>query len=228
MKFSFLSQYLCMVSQGWKADLADKERLITPLLFAVTVLLLFNFCFEEVSKGIEGQVFTAELYLTSLFALQMSYVRIFGPDQQDKVFSLLQSYPLNYAAWFLSKFTLAMIYSLLVFVPVLLLCTLFFSGADLNFWSLELWLGGLLSIIGLSTLGILLSTLTLKASGREMLFPLLYFPLSVPVLLASVQASLSFLTAAPGGLHWLGILVGFDIIYFTLGLLLFGELVTAA
>lgn len=227
MKPSFFSQYWCMVSQGWKADLADKERLITPLLFAITVLLLFNFCFEEVSKGIEAQVFTAELYLTSLFALQMSYVRIFVPDQQDKVFVLLQSYPLNHSAWFLSKYTLAFIYSLLVFVPVLLLCALFFSGADLNFWSPQLWLGGLLSIVGLSTLGILLSTLTLKASGREILFPLLYFPLTVPVLLASVQASLSFLTSAPGGWHWLGILAGFDIIYFTLGLLLFGELVTA-
>ena len=58
-----------------------------------------------------------------------------------------------------------------------------------------------------------------------MLFPLLYFPLAIPVLLASVQATLIFLGGGEqGASQWLGLLAGFDIIYFTLGLLLFGEL----
>mgnify|MGYP003331396844 CR=1 FL=1 len=221
-------QYKSFVAQGWKADLADKERLITPFLFAITLLLLFNFVFDEISQGIEKYIFTAEVFLTSLFALQMSFVRIFTPDQQDKVFVQLQSYPLNYYAWFLGKYTLALLYSLSVFVPVVLLCGLFFSGSDFTVWNAGLWLTAGLSLIGLSTLGILLSTLTLKASGREMLFPLLYFPLAVPVLIASVQSSLIFLsTTQAGAWQWLGLLTGFDIIYFTLGLLLYGELINS-
>jgi heme exporter protein B len=84
-----------------------------------------------------------------------------------------------------------------------------------------------LMILALSSLGVLLSQMTEKAAGRDLLFPILYFPLAVPVLLAVVQASYCL-----WDIHnredlnlWLSLLGGFCVIYLTLGIVLFEELV---
>ena len=222
-------QFRTLFMQSLRADSADKERLLTPFLFATTVLLLFNFAFGDITNGLEVYLFVGEVYLTGLLALQMSYGRIFSPDQQDKVFELLLTHPVHGGAWFLAKYCMALIYGLMVLVPVILMSALFFSGADLNIFYWPVWATAVLSLMGLASLGILLSALTLKASGREMLFPLLYFPLTIPVLLAAIQGSLGFMTeSGDNGWQWLGLLAGFDIIYFTLGILLFGELTNAS
>jgi heme exporter protein B len=68
----------------------------------------------------------------------------------------------------------------------------------------------------------------LKARGREVLFPLLYFPLAIPVLLAGSEAVLSFVENADSSpaWQWIGLLAGFDVIFITLSALLYGELVS--
>ncbi|MCB9228334.1 MAG: heme exporter protein CcmB [Deltaproteobacteria bacterium] len=222
-------QFRCLLSQNLKADAADKERLLTPFLFAATNLILFNFVLGDVSQGIETHLFVAEVYLISLFALQMSYSRIFLPDQQDRVFDLLLSYPLAPGAWFLARYVMAVFYGLVVLLPLIALAAFFSSGLDLQIFLSPIWITGLLSIMGLAALGVLLSAMTMKASGKEMLFPLIYFPLTIPVLLAATQASLEFIHGPDHhGWQWLGLLSGFDIIYITLGFMLFGELTDAA
>jgi heme exporter protein B len=85
-----------------------------------------------------------------------------------------------------------------------------------------------LGLTGLTSLGVLLSAATLKASGREIIFPLLYFPLSTPILLSAIESSLAYFENSSSSgqwIQWLILLVCFNVISFTLGLLLFGELV---
>ena len=131
----------------------------------------------------------------------------------------------NTYSWFLAKFTLAFTYSLVIFVPTVLFAQLFTAGSNLGIW--QIWLTGVSAIAGLSSMGVLLSTLTYSAKGRESIFPILYFPLTIPILLASIQASLAFISGSSDAWNWFGIIGGFDIIYFTLGSLLFGELISS-
>jgi heme exporter protein B len=69
----------------------------------------------------------------------------------------------------------------------------------------------------------------LRSNARQILYPLLYFPLTTPVLLAAVESSKALLIEQHSLGHlmssWLGLLVISGIMYFTLSLLLFGELV---
>lgn len=227
---SFFSQLCCFIKQGVKSDLFDLERFISPVLFAALVLLLFNFIIEGVAYENGQQIYVAEVFISLLFALQLSYLRIFSRDQQDKVFEQLQTTPINYSSWYVGKFTLTFCSGCLILLPVGVLAALFHGSAGIENWDTLLSLLGvsLLSLFGLASLGVLLSSLTLKSSGRETLFPILYFPLSVPVLLAGSQASLSILSSEVSGNFfgpWLGLLVGFNVIYFTLGILLFEEIV---
>lgn len=222
------THFKIMVRQGVRAELADKERIVSPILFAMTVLLLFSFAMGKVEPGLRLKWYTAETFLTAFFALQLGFSRIFEPDREDKVFDLLRSYPLSHGAWFLAKYTLVFLLGAIILVPTMLFGALLLHDPNTPLLSLPLFAVAILALAGLASLGVLLSAMTLKAEAKQLLYPILYFPLTTPVLLAAVQSTLALdegsAFAGTSG-AWLGLLACFDIIYFTLGFLLFPELV---
>ncbi len=231
MAASAWKQYLLLVTQGLRAELADRERLVSPALFAATMLVLFSFALGEVDASLKARIYIAETFLTAFFALQLSFSRLFEPDRQDRVFDLLRTYPVSHTAWYLAKYTLVMIVGVAVLVPTLLFGAFLHHTDKAPVFSWVVCGIALLALAGLAALGVLLSALTLKANSRQVLYPLLYFPLTTPVLLAATQASLIYLEAGKTTQPlqaWLGLLTGFDVIYFTLGILLFTELVDDA
>jgi heme exporter protein B len=225
-------QYRIFVGHGLKGELADPERILSPILFAVTLLLLFAFAVGEIQDDVMAvRLYIAETFLTVFFALQVSFARLFDPDRSDRVFDVLRTCPVSPTAWFLAKTTLVAVLGAATVVPTMLAATFFQQRAGaaaslpLSWTTLGLAMGAL---AGLAPLGVLLSALTLKANSRQILYPLLYFPLTTPVLLAAVQASLIYgetgvVTQAVSTWSWL--LLAFTVIYFTLGILLYGELV---
>lgn len=222
------AQYKTIVAQGLRAELADKERLVSPVLFSITMLLLFSFALGELDASLKARVYLAQTFLTAFFALQLTFSRLFEPDRQDRVFDLMRSYPVSHTAWFLAKYTLVVLLGLMVLAPTLLFGAFLHQTDKAPVFSWTVCGIALLALLGLAALGILLSAMTLKANSRQILYPLLYFPLTTPVLLAAVQASLLVLESAKDAdalKAWLGLLAGFDVIYFTLGVLLFTELV---
>ena len=228
MAASPLRQYRILVIQGLKAELADLERCISPILFAVTLLLIFTFALGEIDRSLRVKIYLAETMLTALFALQVSFSRLFEPDRQDRVFDLLRTYPLSATALFSAKYTLVLILGSATLLPTLIFGAFLHQSANQPLFS---WLVvgiAFLALAGLAALGVLLSAITLKANSRQILYPLLYFPLTTPVLLAAVQASRIYLESAKltvDGRSWLGLLLAFDVIYLTLGTLLFAELI---
>jgi len=228
MRSSLWRDYRTLVGQGVKAELADLERLVSPVLFALTMLLMFAFAIGDVEPSLRLRIYLAETFLTALFALQISFSRVFEPDRQDRVFDLMRTYPIDHTGWFLAKYTMVLLLGVATLGPIL------FFGAFVNqtpSQSLFSWLVvgiAAMALAGLAALGVLLAAMTLKANARQILYPLLYFPLATPVLLAAVQASQLYLGSgqiSPDVRAWLGLLLGFDVIYITLGLLLFTELV---
>ena len=230
MKPLWYKQFRAIFIHSLRAETADKERLITPLLFAVTMLLLFNFALGGLTAETSQGLFVGAIYLTSFFSLQLSYTRIFAPEQEDRAFDIFLSSSVCAGAWYLAKFCLAVLYGLSVLLPAMAVTSFIHEGSQISGASaIPLLSLGILAMGGLGSLGTLLSAMTLQSSGREMLFPIIYFPLTIPVLLAASQGSISFMNGADNtGWHWLGLLAGFDTIYLTLGLLLFGELTDAS
>ncbi|MFQ5916742.1 MAG: heme exporter protein CcmB, partial [Candidatus Binatia bacterium] len=102
---------------------------------------------------------------------------------------------------------------------------LFWVLFNLDFWELlpSLFLVALLGTIGFCVLGTLLSAVTLKARARELLLPLILFPFIIPVFLATIRAMEIILHAGSFQelLPWLRLLIGFDVIFITVGFLVF-------
>lgn len=228
MKASAWKQYQTIVAQGWRGEINDKERLASPVLFAITILLTFNFAMGDIDSALRMELFVAETFFTALMALQISFSRVFEPDRGDRVFDLMRVYPVSHGAWFLAKYTLVCFTGALILIPTLLISSFFHHSAHDSYLSFFIVGVSLLALAGLAAVGVLLSAMTLKAGARQILYPLLYFPLTVPVLLGAVQSSLMFYGGEDRGdsiTAWLLLLLCFDVIYITLGLLLYGELI---
>lgn len=224
-------QFKTLFNQYLRLEFMQLERLISPLLFAVTFLLVFMFAMGKVEPEQVPTLFIAEAFLAGFFALQLSFARSLEPDSQDAVFSLLRSYPIAPGAWFMAKYLTVLTTGILILMPTVVFSAFFHAESRLALLDGSIFLIGLLALLGLCSVGVLLSILTLGAGARQILFPLIYFPLTTPVLLAAVESSRAVLIdgVAMTGLisSWLGLLLVFDLIYTVLGLLLFGELVKA-
>ena len=226
----YSKQFKALVAQGFRAEWREKERLVSPLLFAAVIQLLFAFSIGSVDGELSRKIFLAQTFLTVFLALQVSFVRVFEPDMQDKVFDLIRTYPVSFDAWFLAKTFLVVFSGGLILIPTTILGAVFQSQGGDQLLTCPLIRVAFLTLFGLAPLGVLLSALTMRANARQILFPLIYFPLTTPVLLAAVNACDVYLA---GGIindtvqGWLTILVAFDVIYFTLGYLLFREVVNA-
>ena len=226
----FLTQYRALLWQALQVEWSNSERWMSPLLFSTTMILLFAFAFGKVDVAFLPQLYIAATYLTASFSLQIAFSRVLEPDTQDRVFDQLRTYPISPSAWFLSKYTVVILLGVLILLPTLFLSNLFLNNeGPVSLLNSSVLIVAVLMLLSLGAIGVLLSTMMLRSNAKQILYPLLYFPLTVPVLLSAVESSrmilvdgkdLSYLMSS-----WLGLLVIFGIMYFTLCLLLFGELI---
>ena len=214
-----------------RSEIADLSRWASALLFAATVLLIFGFAFGSMDPSIKTKVVVAQVILTIFLALQTSFSQVFAPEAEDRAFDVLRTSPVSPEAWFLSKYLVVVFFGLLTLIPTLILSAFFYHQIADALLSIDMLILSFLVVLGLSAIGTLLAALVHRAEARALLYPLIYFPLTVPVLLAASQTATSIVVKGQGlgeGLSsWLGMLLIFDIIYFVLGLLLFNELIQA-
>lgn len=228
MRPSFFKQLRILIPHFLRLEWANKDRILGTILFAATVLALFFFAFGDIEQEMSTTILVAQTFLTAFFALQISFSRVFEPEQADNAFLLMRSYPISGESWFLAKFATVLLFGLLVLCSTILISSFLSQKQGPSLISFELFAIALLAIAGLAAIGVLLSAMMLQAAGRQLLYPLIYFPLTTPVLLAAVQSSLEVLQNGAQIVElmpsWLGLLCIFDVIYITLSILLYGEL----
>jgi heme exporter protein B len=164
----------------------------------------------------------ALLWLAFLFTGTLGLAQLFQAERENHCLDALLLSPLDRGALFLAKTSFNLILMLLVELVVM---PLFWILFNLSAWNLlpQLFLVTLLGTIGFCVLGTIMSALTLRARARELLLPLVLFPLMIPVILATIRCMESVLRNGEFGdaVSWLKLLVGFDVIFITVGVLIF-------
>lgn len=205
------------------------DRIFSSFLFALTFLLIFMLAMGQVEPAQVIQIYLAEAFLAGFFALQLSFARSLEADKEDGVFEVLKTLPLAPSSWFLAKFSSVFCTGAALFIPTLAIASLFHNGTQTGLFTWPMVLICILALLGLTALGVLLSMLTLGARAKQILYPILYFPLTIPVLLCALEASRALLlktqTFSDLWGSWLGLLGIFDVVYITLSILLFAELI---
>lgn len=224
-------QIWLLLRHGLRLDWTSKERLVSPLLFALVMLTVFTFTAGQMPAMYAKPVFVSQTFLVLVFALQNAFSRILDPEQKDQVAELLRTYPISMGAWYTAKLLLAVLHGLWILLPSLLVSSLFYGEHDVGFSFYLGFLGILLlCLIGLASVGTLATAMTLQASGKDLIQPLLYFTLAIPLLLAGSQASLQLLQSQnlEDFRHWIYLLVAFDTLFVTVGVLFFGIVMSDA
>ena len=222
-----LSSIIYLIGHNCKCEFNSKERVISSLLFASTILIIFNFVFVgKISTQYAYEIFIAEVFVTLLLTMQLNLLRLFDIECEDNALESLRLSPVSSYAIYMGKYLVNILVSLLIVIPSLLLA-FFFHKSALNSFEIngQFFSIFVLVVFGVSSIGCLIAALLQKINAREALYPLLFYPLTIPLLIVGMQASYKSLIT-PGGWEFVEILLGLDFLYFLLSLLLFDELMT--
>jgi len=217
----FLSQTLLLLRKDLVLELRRLESLLTMFFFGTLLLFVFHFSFDLAPDRM-AEMAPALLWLAFLFTGTLGLAQLFEGERGNHCLDALLLSPMDRGAFFVAKTCFNLILMVLVEIVVI---PLFWILFNLSSWDLvpALFLVVLLGTLGFCVLGTLLSAVTLKARARELLLPLILFPLMVPVILATIRCMEAILRNGELGdaLPWLRLLVGFDVIFLVVGVLIF-------
>src|SRR5262249_11374836 len=203
----------------WKdllLELRRRESLLAMFFFGALLLFIFNFALD-VERNKATEMAPGLLWLAVVFCGTLGLMQLFQPERENHCLEALLMAPIV-----VSKACFNLLLMALVEVVVFPLYWVLFSVTAWDRLPL-VFLYGLLGTVGFSVLGTLFSALTLSARGREILLPLLILPLIVPVVLATIRCMDAILRNAEfaEALPWLNMLIAFDVIFVTAGILVF-------
>ena len=211
---------LAILAKDARAERRTKEVLNTSLLFALIVLVTFSFSFEptaEETRRISGGLLWVAITFAGILALNRSFARELP---NDALLGLLAA-PVSPAALYLGKVLSNVCFLFLMELLVLPLFAVFYNVSVLRH-AAPLAAILLLGTWGFAVLGTMLAAMTVTIRTRELMLPVLLFPLLTPLLLAMVQATTAVLAAQPWRTYqlWMKTMAGFDIIFTVASLLL--------
>jgi heme exporter protein B len=193
--------------------------------FAALMLLLFAFALgpdaETLRRAAPGII-----WLTVLFSGVLAFNRSYQIELENDALETLLGYPGDRRSIFLGKLAANLTFVLLVeAVIVPLTAVLYGLSLARPFPGLAGVL--LLGTFGFVTLGTFYSALSSRSRAREVLLPLLLFPMLVPLLIAAAQATSALLAGDPmgDGRTWTGVLIAFDVIFFVASIYAFDHVI---
>lgn len=223
-----MKSFFPILTIAWKDVLSEfrsKETISSMVIFCLIVVIIFNFMLEPGSTVITEMV-SGILWIAITFAGILGLNRSFIYEvDQGCLLGLLLCPVEPYVIYFgkmLGNFLFMTIMEILL-IPLMIV---FFNLSVLAVLA-PLSLILLLGTLGFSAVGTLLSAISVNTRAREILLPILLFPVSVPILMAAVKSTNHLLqnNAISDAVPWIKLLIGFDIIFLTVSALLFEYIV---
>ena len=198
----------------WKdlaAEFRSRELLGAMLVFALLVVLIFNFALE-LDVRTRSTVTAGVLWVTFAFAGTLGLNRSMGAEKDRGCLDGLLLAPVDRSAIYFGKVVANLAFMLVVEAIVVPVYSLLYN--------VPLLVPGLLGVIVLGSIGYvgvgtLLASMAVQARTRDVLLPILLFPVVLPELLAAVKASEGFLQglAAADILPWVNLLLVYDVVF---------------
>jgi heme exporter protein B len=218
-KASFFQAVAAVVRKDLTAELRSRELLGAMLVFALLVILIFNFAMELDIRTRET-VTSGVLWVTFSFAGTLGLNRSMSMEKDRGCLDGLLLAPVDRSALFFGKAIGNLIFMMIVEAVVLPTYSVLYN---VNLFQPGLLLVILLGSGGYVVVGTLLASMAVQARTRDVLLPILLFPVILPVLVAAVKASNGFLQ----GLEaleirpWLNLLIVYDVVFTALAYMLF-------
>jgi heme exporter protein CcmB len=225
---SFFRVAWIVLRKDLTVEVRSREVVYTTLFFAVSSVLVFSFGLVKEGRPLEDAA-AGILWIAIAFAGTLALGRTFERERQSETLRALLLAPAERPAIYVGK--LAGIVALLLAAEVILvpLIALLFQAEVLlarPFWLAALLLTGTL---GYCAVGTLFAAMLVRARSRDVLLPVLLYPITIPVIIAGVRGTAALLQPAPDVAilrFWVAFLVAFDTVFVTLALWTFEPLMT--
>ena len=209
-------------------EVRSGEIAYTTLFFAVSCILMFAFALVRDGRAPEDGA-AGLLWIAIAFAGTLALGRTFERERQAETLRALLMAPTARPAVYVGK--LLGIIALLVAVEVVLVPLVALLLEARALFDRPLWLAGILiaGTTGFAAVGTLFAAMLIRARSRDVLLPVLLYPVIVPVMIAGVRGTAALLqpevdTAVVG--FWLALLATFDVVFVTLALWTFEAVMT--
>lgn len=206
----------------WKdtvSEMHTREIISSVLVFTLLVIVIFNFAFGT-NQTTLNLVAPGILWVTFTFAGVLSLNRAFVPEKEQGCLEGLMVCPVSREVIYVGKMLGSLLFMLIIEAIALPIFAFLFN---LPVLSLQIIVITVLTTIGFVTVGTLFSALAVNTKAREMVLPILFLPVVIPIIIGAVMASG---TALAGGswselASWLQIIAVFDVIFLVVSLLVF-------
>jgi heme exporter protein B len=201
---AYLADVTALARKDLLLELRSRETVPAMLLFVVSALVVFHFAVpEDLEPATEEIVAKGLLWIAILFTALLGLARAFTAEREQGVLDGLVLAPCDRSVIWLSKTVSVVAFLLLMEIVALPVFALLYAPLDATTVAAVV-----LADLGIAAVGSLLSAMALASRTRELILPLLFLPLSVPVVVGGVGASVA---DSPG--RFIGFLVLYDAIF---------------
>jgi heme exporter protein B len=216
---------LAVAGKDIRAELRSRTALLSALVFAALVLVVFNFARDPTALS-ATELAPSVLWVTFALAALLAMNRAFTIERENSALDGLLLAPVAREALFLGKLLANLAFVGAVELVTLPLFTLFFN---VSLWSSLPGILGttVLATIGFVAVGTIFSAMAVRTRHAELLLPVLLLPFMVPPLIGAVQVTSRLLAGRPWSemLGWVRLLGLYDIVFVTLCTLVFPAVV---
>jgi heme exporter protein B len=216
----------------WRALVKDlrlewrsKDAINSMLFFALLVVVIFSFGFDptaEESRKIAGGLLWVAILFATVVALNQTWTR----ELRNQVLDAYRLSPAPAQALFLSKTFGNFLFVIILEALMAPLFVVFYNLRSVGpVW--QLFVVGLLATWALVVNGTFFAALSLRTRSREVMLPLILFPISIPALLAMVDATTAILTGDNSPTFWMRLLGVYDLVFTSVCLVLFEPVLNA-
>jgi heme exporter protein B len=219
----FIRSLSAIIWKDLAAELRSRELLSAMLVFALLVILIFNFALELDAQA-RATVTSGVLWVTFAFAGTLGLNRSMAMEKDRGCLDGLLLAPVDRSAIYFGKAIGNLIFMLIVEAIVLPVYSILYS---VNLFIPGLLLVILLGSIGYVAVGTLLASMAVQTRTRDVLLPILLFPLVIPILIAAVKASTGFLQGVDIAdiRPWINLLLVYDVIFIAIAFMVFDYIV---
>ena len=219
----YLQAIIAIIKKDLTAELRSRELISAMLVFSLLVILIFNFALELEPK-LRLVVTPGILWVTFIFAGTIGLNRSFAVEKDRGSFDGLLLAPVDRSVILFGKIAGNLIFMFLLEILILPVYSLLYN---VNLFQPGLLLVIFLGSVGYISVGTLLSSMSMQTKTRDMLLPIILFPVTIPILLASVRASNGYLQNLGNAsiTPWINLLVVYDVIFLAVSYMVFDYIV---
>jgi len=193
------------------SEMRTKEIIFSVLVFALLVIVIFNFAFGGSQETMQ-LVAPGILWVTFTFAGVLGLNRAFIPEKEEGCLEGLMVCPVSREAIYLGKMLGSLLFMLIIEIIALPIFAVLFN---LTVLTAQVATITFLATVGFVAVGTLFSALAVNTKAREMVLPILFLPVVVPIIISAVKASGLALAGESWGVlaPWLQITGAFDVVF---------------